>query len=167
MKKKGFTIIEVSLVLAIAGLIFLMVFIALPALQRSARDTQRREDMLNLISQIKKYQSNNRGTLPTGSGKISFDAGAAEKASWAGFYKNYLGENFKDPSGGVNYVLSVSDCSGENCSGLSAASFPNEYQVIIKKGATCSGETASKVANPRKLAVLYKLEGGGIFCENT
>ncbi|MBP6925380.1 prepilin-type N-terminal cleavage/methylation domain-containing protein [Candidatus Saccharibacteria bacterium] len=30
--KKGFTIIEVVLVLAIAGLIFLMVFIALPAL---------------------------------------------------------------------------------------------------------------------------------------
>ena len=31
----GFTIIEVVLVLAIAGLIFLMVFIALPAIQRS------------------------------------------------------------------------------------------------------------------------------------
>ncbi|MCL2869540.1 prepilin-type N-terminal cleavage/methylation domain-containing protein, partial [Candidatus Saccharibacteria bacterium] len=33
--RQGFTIIEVVLVLAIAGLIFLMVFIALPALQRS------------------------------------------------------------------------------------------------------------------------------------
>ena len=40
--KGGFTIIEVVLVLAIAGLIFLMVFIALPALQRSQRDTERR-----------------------------------------------------------------------------------------------------------------------------
>ena len=38
--KKGFTIIEVVLVLAIAGLIFLMVFLALPALQRSQRDSQ-------------------------------------------------------------------------------------------------------------------------------
>ena len=35
---KGLTIIEVVLVLAIAGLIFLMVFIALPALQRNQRD---------------------------------------------------------------------------------------------------------------------------------
>ena len=43
--KKGFTIIEVVLVLAIAGLIFLMVFVALPALQRSQRDTARRNDM--------------------------------------------------------------------------------------------------------------------------
>ena len=38
--KKGFTIIEVVLVLAIAGLIFLMVFLALPALQRSQRNQQ-------------------------------------------------------------------------------------------------------------------------------
>ena len=40
---EGFTIIEVVLVLAIAGLIFLMVFVALPALQRSQRDTQRKK----------------------------------------------------------------------------------------------------------------------------
>jgi prepilin-type N-terminal cleavage/methylation domain-containing protein len=38
--KKGFTIIEVVLVLAIAALIFLMVFSALPALQRNQRDTR-------------------------------------------------------------------------------------------------------------------------------
>ena len=41
--KKGFTIIEIVLVLAIAGLIFLMIFVALPALQRSQRDTQRKK----------------------------------------------------------------------------------------------------------------------------
>ena len=39
IKDRGFTIIEVVLVLAIAALIFLMVFIALPALQASQRDT--------------------------------------------------------------------------------------------------------------------------------
>ena len=59
-KEAGFTIIEVSLVLAIAGLIFLMVLIALPALQRSSRDTQRKEDISALVSAVKKYQSNNR-----------------------------------------------------------------------------------------------------------
>ena len=46
--KYGFTIIEVVLVLAVAGLIFLMVFIALPTLQRSQRDTQRK-NQANLI----------------------------------------------------------------------------------------------------------------------
>ena len=49
---KGFTIIEVVLVLAIAGLIFLAVFLALPALQRNQRDTQRKNDMSRLIINI-------------------------------------------------------------------------------------------------------------------
>ena len=62
--KDGFTIIEVVLVLAIAGLIFLMVFIALPALQRSQRDTQRKRDTDRLLAAIQSYQSNNLGRLP-------------------------------------------------------------------------------------------------------
>ena len=56
--KQGFTIIEVVLVLAIAGLIFLMVFVALPALQRSQRDTQRRNDMSRVDTSLVQYQTN-------------------------------------------------------------------------------------------------------------
>ncbi|MFZ1706834.1 MAG: prepilin-type N-terminal cleavage/methylation domain-containing protein [Candidatus Nanogingivalis sp.] len=54
-KERGFTIIEVVLVLAIAGLIFLMVFIALPALQRNQRDTQRKNDMSRVLSAVQSY----------------------------------------------------------------------------------------------------------------
>ena len=53
--KKGFTIIEVVLVLAIARLIFLMVFIALPALQRSQRNTQRRQDLSRIKAAVESY----------------------------------------------------------------------------------------------------------------
>lgn len=63
--KKGFTIIEVVLVLAIAGLIFLMVFIALPALQRNQRDTARKNEVSKVLSSITTYQSNNRGAAPS------------------------------------------------------------------------------------------------------
>lgn len=63
--KYGFTIIEVVLVLAIAGLIFAMTFIALPNLWASQRDAQRRNDMTTFMSTLKSYQSNNsRGALP-------------------------------------------------------------------------------------------------------
>ncbi|MBS7346619.1 MAG: type II secretion system protein [Candidatus Sacchiramonaceae bacterium] len=62
--RPGFTIIEVVLVLAIAGLIFLMVFIALPALRRNQHDTQRKNDMSRLSSAIESYKVNNRGSLP-------------------------------------------------------------------------------------------------------
>ena len=60
--KQGFTIIEVVLVLAIAGLIFLMVFVALPALQRSQRDTARRNDLARVDTSLVQYQTNNQGT---------------------------------------------------------------------------------------------------------
>lgn len=63
---KGFTIIEVVLVLAIAGLIFLMVFIALPALQRSQRDSARKSEVGTVASAITSYMSNNRNAIPTG-----------------------------------------------------------------------------------------------------
>jgi prepilin-type N-terminal cleavage/methylation domain-containing protein len=61
---KGFTIIEVVLVLAIAGLIFLMVFIALPALQAGQRDTARKSDVSNVAAAVNSYASANRGNFP-------------------------------------------------------------------------------------------------------
>jgi prepilin-type N-terminal cleavage/methylation domain-containing protein len=61
---KGFTIIEVVLVLAIAGLIFLMVFIALPALQAGQRDTARKSDASAVVAAVNSYISNNRGQFP-------------------------------------------------------------------------------------------------------
>jgi prepilin-type N-terminal cleavage/methylation domain-containing protein len=63
--QKGFTIIEVVLVLAIAALIFLIVFLAVPALQRSQRDTQRRSDVGRLVTSVTNYVGNHQGSLPT------------------------------------------------------------------------------------------------------
>ena len=61
LTKKGFTIIEVVLALAIAGLIFLMVFLALPALQRSQRDTQRKQDVAMVVTALHNWKANNKG----------------------------------------------------------------------------------------------------------
>lgn len=64
-KEKGFTIIEVLIVLAIAGLILLVVFLAVPALQRNARNTQRKEDVASIMGGISEFINNNNGNLPT------------------------------------------------------------------------------------------------------
>lgn len=61
----GFTIIEVMIVLAIAGLIMLIVFLAVPALERSSRNTQRKNDVSNTLSSINTYTDNNGGVIPT------------------------------------------------------------------------------------------------------
>ena len=97
--KKGFTIIEVVLVLAIAGLIFLMVFIALPALQRGQRNTQRKNDLSRFVKAVTQYQANNSGKLP-------FDSKGyyLEKGDGSQFIERYIIANgddsqFQDPDG--------------------------------------------------------------------
>ncbi len=70
-KQQGFTIIEVVLVLAIAGLIFLTVFLALPALQKSQRDNARKADVGNVVSALQSYLSDNNA-LPTNANSAAF-----------------------------------------------------------------------------------------------
>ena len=176
--KKGFTIIEVALVLAIGGLIFMMVFIALPALQRTQRDTRRRDDVMTFLETVKKYQTNNRGALPTDTGFARY-GGTGNDNTWQGFYNKYLKDTFVDPDG-ENYVLDVvecgagtdADCTNSDATGVANSSFPytvrgNKYVMVVVKQATCSGEKAIGTANPRKLAVLYRMEGAGVYCNNT
>lgn len=168
-KKSGFTIIEVSLVLAIGGLILMMVFIALPSLQRSQRDAQRREDVISLIENIKKYQQNNRGALPSEEGELDKEFTRDNEPSakgWRDLLNNYLGENFKD-SNGTPYTLMITNST----SYLGKTTEYNNIlmdnnKILIVKQATCDGNTV-KQANPRKLAALYELEVGGTFCANT
>lgn len=150
INQRGFTIIEVVLVLAIAGLIFLMVFIALPALQRSQRDTQRRDDVSRFISQITTYATNNRGKIP-------------DDTTLAGFQTNYLqwtadelGE-FNDPQTGVGYVITY---------GIAQPTVSGS--INYADGAKCNGEIMEASAgNNRVAAVAIKLEGGGVFCQST
>lgn len=63
---KGFTIIEVLIVLAIAGLILLIVFLAVPALQRNSRNTTIKNDVQNVVGGVSEFQGANGGILPTG-----------------------------------------------------------------------------------------------------
>ena len=184
--KNGFTVIEVSLVLALAGLIFLMVFVALPSLRRSQRDTSRRESAMKLVSEIKNYQSNNgRGNLPgpgetlpkTVTGKSAVANTSAKNGSWDGFYRDFLGVNYVDPAG-EQYNLRIIDCGLEvpdsNCANnvneikkIYSASFPNNYRMYIILGSTCYGDQAVASSNGRMVSVLYRLEGAGVFCTNT
>lgn len=56
--QKGFTIIEVMIVLAVASLIMLIVFLAIPALQRSGQNTQRTSDATKIAGGINECLSN-------------------------------------------------------------------------------------------------------------
>jgi len=62
--KKAFSVIEVVLVLAVAGLIIIAMFVAIPALYRSQRNTVRKNQMLSLMKAVRSYQKNHSGKAP-------------------------------------------------------------------------------------------------------
>lgn len=141
--KSGFTIIEVVLVLAIAGLIFLIVFLAVPALQRSQRDTQRKSDSSRALSSLSNYKSNNRGNLP---------ASVAERGAFETGYLKVPAE-FQNPTGGTYARV------------WNTTSVPTPSEVQIAVGRICAGESLTAAgAGARNVAVRVGLEGGGIYC---
>lgn len=176
-ERKGFTIIEVVLVLAIAGLIFLMVFVALPALQRSQRDTARRNDMSRVDTSLIQYQTNNQdtgnGDLPAAASWDWEDDDDDNDASTfpdtcanneaCRFLQRYMNSGtdsttntFKDADG-TYYNLDIG-------AGAYTPNLPEmDYTIYIRTGAKCKGETA-EAAQARHFAILYRLEGAGIYC---
>ena len=60
----------ISFVWTTLSLIFLIVFLAVPTLQRNNRNTQRRSDATYISAAINEYISNNNGSLPTTWGNI-------------------------------------------------------------------------------------------------
>jgi prepilin-type N-terminal cleavage/methylation domain-containing protein len=63
INNKGFTIIEVLIVLAIAGVIMLVVFLAVPSLQRNSRNTQRTNDVALVSAAVNECLTNRNGTV--------------------------------------------------------------------------------------------------------
>ena len=147
--KKGFTIIEVVLVLAIAGLIFLMVFLALPALQRNQRDTQRKNDLSRVQSAINSFQANNRGKIPAISGN-------ALSGNFVASYLNVGGDTFQDPNGQA-YQFQVADPTWNSAAAT---------QIQYSAGSRCDGENLVSGQGNNKVALRMALEGGGIYCLN-
>lgn len=193
-EEDGFTVIEVVLVLAIAGLIFAGVFIALPALWTAQRDAARKSNVSKLVSAIKTYQTNsNRGSLPTTSNFEYFTlayarGGTPSQNTWQSLMKEYLPADFEDPKGSRDlyniYIMKCIDASGsELATGQACKSYGgslNFYNEInnnenpnwtpslyVSVGATCNGNTAVKANNPRSFAVMTVLERDGKYCQSS
>jgi prepilin-type N-terminal cleavage/methylation domain-containing protein len=146
--QRGFTIIEVMIVLAIAGLILAIVLIAIPQLQRNQRNQARRDVANRIAGEISTYAGNNGGAYPTE------DANATTGFT-GGFATRYLsGGNFNDPETGSTVVL---------VNGSSPAA-PAKGTVYYNVGALCNGELNNGTGNARQFAITIGLEGGAGFC---
>ena len=147
---KGFTIIEVVLVLAIAGLIFLMVFVALPALQRGQRDTARKNDVSSIASAVTQYISNNKGKFPSTSQLTSYTSDS-------------VSTNTTSVTVGTKGATTVSVTQG---------------QAVVIQSAKCdstgadSGGTAKQTlsagtANQFVVVTYVEAGGGSSFCQDS
>ena len=151
LKQKGFTIIEVVLVLAIAALIFLMVFIALPALQRNQKDQARRTVMGKVASAVTTYQSNRRSQQPTTGALLApYADGVAAAGGTNGSLEN------------GSYTLVVSAWAAGATVGAA-----NQSTIQVYTGAKCDPTAAFAVAGTAKqAAVLIELENGNaVVCQ--
>lgn len=172
----GFTIIEVVLVLAIAGLIFLMVFIALPQLQRAQRDTQRTEDITRLAAAVVQYKSNHNGKLPEGSCSTDDLGGGAEGESKpttsssntaCKLIQDYLvgtdvtNENaFSDPLEGPYQLKITDDVTTDDLPDVELGTI----NMIV--GAVCNEDNTALVkAQKRDYAFVFRKESGGVICQ--
>jgi prepilin-type N-terminal cleavage/methylation domain-containing protein len=138
--QKGFTIIEVLIVLAIAGLILLIVFLAVPALQRNSRNTQRKTDIGRIGSAATTVVANSNGNVATGMTRANLVAEVGNNLS------------IYDFSVAANLVVNV------EASGGTQAAVTNKDVVDVEGNAKCNG-TAAQYSS-RQVAVLYAVEAG-------
>lgn len=161
-KTKGFTIIEVVLVLAIAGLIFLMVFIALPALQRSQRDASRKSEVGTVASAITNYMSNNRNNLPTAESIGTYITGNSSNELESGTVV-YVRETSYD--GDINLSAKI------NQEGVGTDDFLYGDQIKVFFGYKCDPGNNAKIirGTSKQAAITVALESGpatgSIYCQ--
>ncbi len=71
LNKKGFTIIEVLIILAIAALILVIVLIAIPQLQRTERNYRRKSDASRLIANVRSTYATNYNNFPASCSNVA------------------------------------------------------------------------------------------------
>ncbi len=157
-RTEGFTIIEVLIVLAIAGLILLIVFLAVPALQRNSRNTQRKNDVAGLLGAVSEYTNNNNGTLAntcSGTNPVTFNNTTPGTLSQGkvGYYNLGCAAGAATVNGHVGIVAAPAAAVANPATNTS------DY-VTIYVGAICSSATQAQAGTARGFAALYEIETG-------
>ncbi|MDB5170239.1 MAG: hypothetical protein JWN82_635 [Candidatus Saccharibacteria bacterium] len=137
-KQEGFTIIEVLIVLAIAGLIMLVVFMAVPALQRNSRNTQRKSDVSSILGGYQEAVNNNGGAVP---------------ANYAAFSDNFK-SGLYDKTTDVDYTKQAAAVTV-------TTAFTDNNKVYVRNFAKCATPTTLDT-NPtsRNAVAIYFIEKG-------
>lgn len=171
-----------------------MVFIALPALQRSQRNIQRRNDIDRFAQAAIEYQKHNSGNLPfkgynydvnfvpryidsncEHGSTHSYDFGGDFASNVGGYIRNIRYNNcsdaFTDPDGTVYQIYHMMN-TPINYDGqyvfsdkvISSDRFMHAVFLISKSGCGSSENTVVKKDGKNNFAIIMKLEGGSVYC---
>lgn len=164
-KAKGFTIIEVLIVLAIAGLIMSIVFVAVPQLQRNARDSSRQGIANRLSEELNAFAGNNEGTYPfVGVNGTFTDCSVSNTTNQSCYdwYNRYINGkiNIVDPKTGNNTSIFFA-----NTGTLPSWALGN---IWITVGATCQGDrppqgSSGASATSKQYALTIALERSNTY----
>ena len=166
-QQKGFSIIEVVLVLAIAGLIFLMVFIALPALQRGQRDSARQSEVGAVVGALGTYASMNNGRTPSSSAQLAVIIN--------GKNVNETDANVLDSGSEVQLVTTSGtpvDLTANASAGIQIDKTIAFDEIAVFIGYKCGDTNGQLVSGTRRQAAVVTIqESGGasgtIYCQNS
>ncbi len=136
-KASGFTIIEVMIVMAVAGLIMAIVFLAVPALQRNNRNTQRSADASRVLAAVSECLASKNGQI------TSCDSNGDLDPTYITFLSN-------------QQLTAVT---------IASSAVPTDTNsLIVQFGAKCDDAGATVVTNgvgARSYAAVYNAETSG------
>lgn len=146
---QGFTIIEVLFVLAIAGVIMMIVFMAIPTLQRNARNSARKQDIAAALDAVSSYQLRSTGSFCPTSG------GACDTAALFQYTKFH----FYDASDFTVSGVPAGTSTITSVSGLNSVEIHNHYKcgTNAATGAVIATQTAASYLD---VAAVYATEAG-------
>jgi len=141
LREEGFTIIEVLIVLAIAGLIMLIVFLAVPALQRNSRNTQVKNSASAILAAVSEFENNNNGQIPTTvtvgtDGTVTISGSATTTSSTAKVQGGYT----------VTTGTAMPTQTGS---------------FVVNVGYKCLGNAFDTTKTPRAVSIGFLVESGG------
>lgn len=140
--KKGFTIIEVVIVLVIGAVIMLMVFTVVPSLQRSQRDARRQNDARRFLTAAEQWATSHGGAYPS------------NIAQMTDVRTNYIQDAFADPSTG-DYTFAF------------GTGTPARGTLRFATSASCTNNVMTTAADElRRVAVGVFQENGTSYCVN-
>lgn len=185
----GLTFFEILIAVAVAGLVFSLIFVALPQMQQSQRNTQREKDLARFLTAVGNYQTSHSGRPP-------FSSASDLSARTTDLVTIYIDESckpdisydqdtppsdactsnqFRDPDGTIyhfNYLGDADSFIPEKTP--DSGSFKTSYKsykdaahtIHVFSKATCgmTGGIVSVAGGNRYIAMLMVLEGDSIIC---